>query len=311
VGQPGSLLTSTGFRNWDFVCWAAGHQRLPQILAVPWDGNEEASKVLLSQHLVEFHLDPDRVTLVLLPVKGIPKGEIPAARDRFLIENADTILPISIRPGGKLQGLLQMATPSLKIDSAWSVDWTPGTPLPGYSLDPEAVRQDMDTRYTGTLIHWTRASASPWPGESLASFFEGVIESGEEYCRSARRTLEHIVTEGTLRASSWRIRGGMGAVSFSALAPSQAIRLMRWRKRYVRYTVEPYGIAIGEEAARLCGIQPVCYLERRETAPNQPEYLLQGRGLRGDWPQEQEYRHLGDLDLSPLPSGSWRPIDLT
>jgi hypothetical protein len=87
-------------------------------------------------------------------------------------------------------------------------------------------------------------------------------------------------------------------VAFTALAPSEAVPLMRWRKRYVRPTFEPYGIAICKMAAMDLGIRPVTYVESGSAASGD-SVLTQGYG-KGDWPREAEWRALGDVDLNAL-----------
>lgn len=86
---------------------------------------------------------------------------------------------------------------------------------------------------------------------------------------------------------------------------------MRWRPRYVRFSFEPFGIAVEPKTASASGIRKVIYLESPDPPPEGiPAYLFQGRGKKGDWPIEQEYRHPGDFDLTGLSRNEVQPADL-
>jgi hypothetical protein len=86
---------------------------------------------------------------------------------------------------------------------------------------------------------------------------------------------------------------------------------MRWRKRYVCYSFEPYGVAIRLDYARGLGIRPVLYGEAESY--NQllecEKHLFQSRGSAiADWLPEREWRHRGDLSLDTIPREQWRLI---
>ena len=69
-------------------------------------------------------------------------------------------------------------------------------------------------------------------------------------------------------------------------------------------TFEPYGVAIEKEVAADCWVRKVYYGE-----PEMYDYLdekdkqyFQGLGKEGYWLSENEYRHIGDIDLRKVPS---------
>lgn len=306
------LLTSVGLNTWELICWAAGHKGASQIVAVPDDGESSAGD-LWEEIRRDFSLQPEKTCLLLCPTQPRRPKSFWGERDRKLFEEADTVLPVSVRPGGRIETLLNNSCLARNIDRSYRTDWEPGkgarTVL---RFRCEDIRREVDPIAEGLLTHWTRASDGPWPGESRSEYYRSVVESLDEYPRSARRTWERIQSEKLLRASSWRIRGGGRVVSFTSLPPSRATAMMRWRKRYARYTVEPYGIALDAKVAETFGIRPVRYLDPGEPIqPQIPIHLIHSRGEVGEWPLEREFRHLSDLHLSQLPERSWRALDLT
>jgi hypothetical protein len=173
----------------------------------------------------------------------------------------------------------------------------PGTSSPT-NLDPEIMRWP-----DGWLIHWTRACHGPWPGETDADFYSDLVRSGDEYCRSALRSLRRILDESRIRASAWRIGSGQAMVAFTALSPNDSLKLMRWRPRWSRWSFEPYGIAIRAELATQIGARLVRYVDEAEwkllTDAEKP--FAHRRGRNADvWPAECEWRIAGDLNLAPI-----------
>ena len=305
------LFTSIGLNTWEWVCWAAGHCRLRQIVAVP-DFGERPPERIFGELLRAFDLEGDLTCAVLIPAKKKKPKSWWAGRDELSISAAHLIVPISIRSGGRIDKLLANRSASTRLDDRFRTDWSPSPRTrPLLAFDSVRIRSAVDPLYRDWIIHWTRSADGPWPGETSADYYRAVAESGGEYSRSARRTLERIEEERRIRASSWRIRGRAPVVALSAAPPSEATTLMRWRSRYARYTIEPYGLAIRKEAALDSGVQPALYRSESEKDRTTPSWRLQSPGLRGDWPAEKEYRHLRDLDLSGLPGESWQSIELT
>lgn len=305
------LLSSVGLNTWELTCWAAGNFGIPQIIAVPDDGSRSLEAVFRGT-VDDFALERETVCLMFLPSKpGKPKS-FWEHRDRKLTDLAQLLVPIGVKRGGRIDSILRESGRSERTDTHFRAECSGPRPRDAPSLPrKEDIRRNLDTLFSEFLIHWTRASDGPWPGETRADYYKAVAESDGEYPRSGERTLERIVREKRIRASSWRIRGGHPVVSFTSLPPSEAVHLMRWRKRYARYTVEPYGIAVREDVATAAGTRPVEYIPSEEAVQSVPDYLVQGKGAKAEWPLEREYRHLGDFDLAAQPDGSWEAIDLS
>lgn len=308
-GERYTLLTSMGLNTWEFTTWAGGARGYPLILVLIWDGRSEPSD-LYRALASDLALEPGRTTLLLLPpAKGSIKDQGPR-RDHLIVSLAKKVVPISIHPGGRMESLLASLTGE-KIDFSFSRDWKHQAQIAPYFFDIAHLQTEIDPHWEGWVIHWTHACQGPWPGETRARYFQSVLESREEYTHSAQRTLERIIEEGRIRSSSWRIRGKERVVCLSGLLPSQAADLVRWRARYVRFSIEPYGLGIHSSAVKRLGIRPVHYLEEGIHSPQDiPAFLLQSSGRSGDWPRENEYRYQGDLDLNRLATEEWKPIIL-
>jgi len=99
-------------------------------------------------------------------------------------------------------------------------------------------------------------------------------------------------------------------VAFSALKPSEAVGLMKWRARYQEMTFEPYGIAIEKSFAEKLGVKKVFYgnAEMYQYLEEDNRPYFQNIGTKGFWLPEKEYRHIGDVDLSLIPHDKMRVI---
>jgi hypothetical protein len=306
------LLTSIGNKTWEFQAWVASESEIPQILILPSRPGQDLLE--LTEELVEqLNLPEGRWAVLAYEVApGQLRGKgWQLERDRVALNLADRIVPLVLRPGGKLEHLLKEKADPKAVDWSRKLEWEPPKRAERrFRFNPTDIEERIDPLHRDHLIHWTRASDGPWPGETLADYYRALSKSEKEYPRSGRATLNRILRESRLRGSAWKIRGGQPVVAFSALPPSQAIALMRWRKRYARYSIEPYGVAIDKQAALEVGIRPVSYVGGGRFDGTRPPYLLQGAGEVGDWPAEREYRHPGDLDLSRIAGDAWRGLDL-
>lgn len=134
-------------------------------------------------------------------------------------------------------------------------------------------------------------------------FYLKLLSSNDYYPNRALETLKNIIIERRIRGSSTHQRDGNNVVAFSSLHPKDILSLMSWRKRYVRWNFEPYGIAIGREAAVKAGIQPVFYgkpaLYKKLSDKDKPYFQSEGEN-GSNWREEHEWRFLGDLNLTEI-----------
>lgn len=306
AAQGWTLVSSIGVKTWDLACYLADRSGVPQVVLVPASSSGPAD---FERLCLNFGLNPALVCAI--PVAG-SRNEWPSVRDRTALALSNALFPVSIRENGKLSGWLQGRDVQAKLDSQFRLPWGKLDRVPRYQFDVDRIRREVDPLFQDHLIHWTRASDGPWPGESSREYFQDLFSGEDAIPRSAARTLARILKEGRIRGSAWRIRGKDPVVAFSSLLPSAAVTMMKIGVGGGKHFLEPFGIALSLDSARGLGIEPVVYTVERGTARGDiPKYLMQSNGRRSQWPEEKEWRALGDIELASLPQKAWKPIDLT
>ena len=305
------FITSVGYNTWEFVLHAvnvAGGKQ--QILLPPGENIKTAAEAVLA----DFRLDPARTSFGIVEARR-PKGARSdkwwwPERDRLALALADRIVAISLRPLSSFTRWVTEA-PALgkQVDERFRVEYQPVQDKVGYDFT-QARLNPCFFEHWDYLTHWTRSSLGRLPGESSFEFYHAICES-DRYPRAAVDVLHRILDEKLLRASSRFLRAGGRAVAFTSQNPLDAVKLMRWRRRYVCYSFEPYGVAIRRDIARELGIRPVIYgpAERYATLSDMDKPYFQNQGKAGaDWLPEFELRHLGDLDLKRIPGEALKVI---
>ena len=299
-----AIIASVGMNTWELPLWAAAEHGGRQVVVLP-EENEEQTAREIAKLTDDFGLDPSKTGWPTFPVEGKSKSRKIAwpLRDRLAIEQAELILPVSIRPGGNLERLIaQFAADGKKrvvndFRAKYETKKRMPNPIQG-AIDKALAIRDWDY-----ITHWTHTCHGAWPGQKAAAFFKSLLASGDRHPNDALGTLKNILREKLLRGSSTNMRGDLRAVAFSKHPPQKVISLMRWRKRYVRWNFEPYGIAIARPAAVDIGIRPVIYgrpeLYKRLADPDKPYFQSEGID-GGDWREEAEWRFVGDLDIAGI-----------
>ena len=106
------------------------------------------------------------------------------------------------------------------------------------------------------LFHYTRACAGPWPGETYDQYLLNLFDARPLSGHSALETLIRILQEGLVRAGDRMVRGREAVVSWSSLPPHELFLMRKWNRALVRWTVEPYGIAVRRDILRSLGSNP-------------------------------------------------------
>ncbi len=159
------------------------------------------------------------------------------------------------------------------------------------------------------LTHCTRRPPGPWPDQSCEEYIDELILEPGSADRTALDALVRIVSQRCLLASHAAIRGKTPAVCFTARHPLELRPLRTYRPHRCRWDFEPYGLCIRRRVLQQLGTQPSIYGDdttwRSLAAAERPFFQrrfsnTRGRGRQIDWSVEQEWRHLGDLDLSQL-----------
>jgi hypothetical protein len=310
AGAGDEIISSIGMTTWDLVTWQAGCVGGTVELVVPVadTGHEDEIKAAI---LRDYGLSPARTRWHFFAVSPaeLPRKSWWPTRDKKVIEIADTVMPVSVRPKGLLAELISQR--DVGIDSRFRTDYKPHPHHVRQLIDPSRLDPGIEHWPDDYLIHWTRASNGPWPGETKASFFEDLILAKGRYCRSAVSTLQRILQEEIIRASAWRVAGHQPVVSFTDLSPIDSLGLMRWRSRWARWTFEPYGIAVHRDWAASRGVRPVRYVTEKEWRALAPEEKPRCHRIgtkSGEWLAEREWRGIGDFSLRDAPPDAIRVI---
>lgn len=294
------LLTSLDMNTWELPIRACSENGGKQIIIASVKNEDEKEK-FIARVTHDFHLDISKTGWLFFQSteKALSDKADWPLRDKLAVSVADIILPISIRLQGNLDTLIRNQREK-KIINDFNAKYK--TNNSKQSFNPDEIEPAISNKYWDNVTHWTRTCYGHWPGEKPSSFYNRLIQSQNSYPGNALETLKNILSEMLIRGSSRHLRGDIKGVAFSSLLPSQILPLMRWRKRYVRWGFEPYGIAISRQAAISAGIQPVIYanpdLYDRLLDDDKPYF--QNEGEDGAWREEREWRYFGDFDLTKI-----------
>jgi hypothetical protein len=268
------------------------------VTAVKWLKSQDCRLILTTGaptwELLEFLAQEEKLPVDLYPQN---ESETVVQLHERMLRDAAIILPVSIRPGGKLASLLSSHSDREKTDHRFSVQYEKeiprenryqfekGTPLLPFQPD----------QY---LYHWTRTARTGWPDQNRDDYFRKIIGS-DSFPFTAMHTLDRILESRLVLASSRHMRKNSSVVSFTELTPVEMLSRMNWRKRYREMSFEPYGIGILKSWAASQGVREVQYTEGNASKKvnDAEEWLLQGAGRNHEWSPEREYRAQGDLRL--------------
>lgn len=173
------------------------------------------------------------------------------------------------------------------------------------------VPSDPEWRF---LSHTTRGCAGPWPGQCSEDYCDSLLDHSEDADHSALATLKRIVSRRILLASSRLIRGGYSVVCLTQAPLAALPKLRQFRIHRTRWDFEPFGLCIHREWLQQRGARPVVYGDdarwNQLAEADRPFYQhtkpsdVDDDRHNTDWTVEQEWRHVGDLDLQTLPSDS-------
>ncbi len=296
-----SLCSSCGMQTWELVTALASAEQIALRLYIP-DGSDRGQR--RRELSSDFCLNPEIVEFEFITGKLLNGAEVvQIERDRRVFEDAEILIPVSIREGGILGRLLeQYRAQGRKVIEDFRISYISREEPIAYHVETSALTHDIGSLSDEYITHWTRGSNHAWPGEKLSDYYAEIVRS-ERYPRSAFDTLRRIVSKRRIAASSRHMPGRISTVSFSELAPTEVLPLMRWRSRYRQMSFEPYGVGIRRAVAERCGVLPVRYFNKGKISAlaDCPEWLTQSVGEKSDWRQEQEYRHLGDFTFPEIP----------
>jgi len=296
------VLTGLDMDTWELALWACSEYGGRQIIIAPIQSSEDKNE-LIAQVTANFELDHARTGwLFFNSVKTRSKKSDWPVRDKLAVEYADKIIPVCIRDNGNLDSLIkgEISNSNKTVIDDFRTKYR--TKKDDDEFRPEDIKVAIPRAGWNYITHWSRTCYGPWPGEKASSFYRRLAESSRYYPNTGLATLKNIVSEKLIHGSARFHKGSLTAVAFSSLHPADILPLMSWRKRYVRWNFEPYGVAISRQVAIDSGIQPVIYgapgFYDRLTEPD--KLYFQSEGESGNWRVEKEWRYIGDYNLSNI-----------
>ncbi len=292
------LVSSVGLSTWDLATSLASIHQIPLRLLIPGDSAENCAH-RSCEISSDFELSRDLVDFIPILADSPSREQSMILRDQSVIDQVDELWPVSIRRGGKMSSVIETASgKGIAIDRQFEIGYSVRPPVLKYTVDPSRLSPSIRNMTSQYLVHWTRTSNHPWPGERPIDYWISVLSS-TNYCRSAFETLKRILSTKCIQASNRHMPAGYRTVAFSGLSPIEVLPLMRWRARYGEMSFEPYGIGIRFESAMAQHILPVSYVQSHGPTCATP-WLCQTIGSKTDWRAEREYRHLENLDLKQI-----------
>ena len=301
------LCSSTNVQTWELLTALGRLYGLELEIYLPCRDEREFHH-LSADTLKQFDLNPQmtRFVPVLSDSTKAPRKNVWLSRDRCIIDRARIILPVSIRSEGKMASMIKEAE---RCGKTVCCDFTTPyryrkSPL-SYKIPSGKVNPRLRELGRTYLFHWTRTFNSAWPTERPLDYYRAIIES-DTYPRTAYDSLKNIISMQLVKSTSKHMPENTPTVSFSHRPPHEMTALIAWRSRYRMMSFEPYGVGIEKNIARQMNIMPVVYYDKTQPLGNNckvptPGWLAQSRGEKTDWSLEEEYRHLGDLNLSSIP----------
>jgi hypothetical protein len=169
-----------------------------------------------------------------------------------------------------------------------------------------SILRSDDIAWDDYLFHYTRGCAGPWPGEACRDYLLGLFDGCPLSGHSALDTLIRIMREKLIRAGSRMVRGSTGVISWSSHPPRELFLMRKWNRALVRWTVEPYGIAVRRDILRSLGAKPAVYGSDRAYSrlaeAEKYRFQLSRSSSASSWRHEREWRVSGDLALGAIRS---------
>jgi hypothetical protein len=173
-------------------------------------------------------------------------------------------------------------------------------PFRPHNIEPRQIA------WRNYLYHYTRSCPHPWPGQSRQDYLLALLDGDPFSGHTALDTLIRILTEGRIRAGSKLVRGEQPVISWTSRSPLELDDLRRWNPALIRWTFEPFGIAIEKTELRKQSIKPTIYAGENAYGRLRPAdrfRFQRHEPPKCSWIHEREWRLPGDLLLSDIPAG--------
>ena len=300
-----TLVSSVSSRNWEIITACAVLNSVPLRLLMP--AREASSfEALKSRASRQYCLKDSRVKFDKINGKNsndLTPLQLANIRDETIIDQADMLIPVSVRPSGNMSSLLSKSYADGKvIVRKFEIEYEKKKSKLAYQVDISALSEKIKALDESYLVHWTRATNCRWPDENELEFYR-MIFSSDKYRRTAFDTLRKILSTEFIMASSKNMPSNVKTVCFSGLVPAETVGFMKWRARYCQMSFEPFGIGIERNYAVAHGIKKVRYYEasQEKHIVGKDNWLWQSAGKKTDWRNEKEFRYKGDFEFSSVP----------
>ncbi|MFP4014199.1 MAG: hypothetical protein ACLFVQ_08960 [Chitinispirillaceae bacterium] len=292
-----TLLSSVGTLNWELPLCAASLENIRTIVVV-YTSDSDSFQKKKEMTISDFNLKNS--SFIHLPYSENEKTSM-KLRDEYILTATDRLFPVSVRSGGSMDNFLKTPEIRDKVENRFLLSPEKSSRSSFYYTFSGMDNDDPVLESTDYIIHWTRTSLHPWPDERRFDFYRDVILSNT-YPRTAFHTLLNILSKKMILGSNRHMPKEIQAVCFSGHAPKRFLHQMRWRRRYVQMSFEPYGIGVERKTAEEAGIRPVIYADSKELRKmNSPErWIYQSEGKSGDWSEENEFRFRGSFSLKDI-----------
>jgi hypothetical protein len=323
------MASSVGTVTYDLVTAYAREAGIPSILVLPValksHGQEERFPLLAEARSDRCFLSCQFLAL------SCSRSTRMICRDHLLANLADLPVLLEIRPGGNLARVLaareasrpcrvsieglktkgkeaaQTCREKSRVAGEAATTSCAPQPLTVTRRNPEdrAVRvlARDDVAWQHYLYHYTRSCPGPWPGQPYKEYLLELCQGNLSAGHRALDTLARLLTEQCIRAGGKLVRGGHPVVSWTARPPSELDEIRRWNAALIRWTFEPYGIAVRKKALKAHGAKPVIYTEDRSHSrlAHADRFRFQRHHPpHCDWKNEREWRLPGDCRLEQL-----------
>jgi hypothetical protein len=100
------------------------------------------------------------------------------------------------------------------------------------------------------------------------------------------------------------VRGQAEVISWSSHPPQELFVMRKWNRALVRWTVEPYGVAVRRDILRSLGAKPAVYgseqVYSRLVESERYRFQLSRSAQSASWRHEREWRLRGSLTLGKI-----------
>ena len=328
-----AMVSSLGAMPYDWVSFLAAKRKLPLIVVAdgPIPARDPHDSYIRSGMGVFPGIFDPRQTLIVSPFSenSSPGRKLRGPiRDALVASLSNALWVAEIRGGGVMEKAVSRAVEEERRVTVFRPDtfdsqtagnrrlldkgsvsaFAPALRLPESSGESDTESKEPVVAVSASifeqneyLFHYTRACPGPWPSQSWADYLSALDNAEPGASHSGRDTLLRIVRELRIRGGSRLIRGGQPMVSLTERKPQEMTELIAWNRSLVRWSFEPYGVAIRKNALKRMGARRVIYAcedEYKALSPEDRPFFQLHNPPRTDWSREKEWRVRGDVDLS-------------